>query len=90
MHHAQQLEHVRKIVCKVLQDHGVDTTARPMSERILIRDGFYCGRRFSCAGFRALWFIEEKTLKFYGPEGHYLTTVSADLPSDSRADRQVA
>lgn len=36
-------------------------------ESILIRKGFYCGRRFDACGFEAVWFFEEDQLKFYDP-----------------------
>lgn len=38
-------------------------------ESILIREGFYCGRRFDFAGYRAVWFVEEDQVKIYGPDG---------------------
>lgn len=41
-------------------------------ETILIRDGFYCGRRFSVGDHRAIWFLEEEVIKFFGTDGEFL------------------
>ncbi|TWU48715.1 hypothetical protein Poly51_46170 [Rubripirellula tenax] len=35
------------------------------TESVLIRDEFFCGRRFRAATHRAVWFIEEDTLKIF-------------------------
>jgi len=42
---------------------------REIEETILIRDGFYCGRRFECDGLHAIWFVEENEVKYYGRDG---------------------
>ena len=46
----------------------------PIEEAILIRDGFYCGRRFRCGPLEAVWFIEEDQLKIYNQQGVILKT----------------
>ena len=45
------------------------STDREIQETILIRDGFYCGRRFECDGMHAIWFMEENQIKYYGRDG---------------------
>ncbi len=40
-----------------------------ISETTLIRNGSFCGRRFSLAGFSLVWFQEEGQVKLYNPEG---------------------
>jgi hypothetical protein len=65
MPHAQALERVREIVRSAFAAQGLTETDE-FSESILIRDGYYCGRSFSCSGMRAVWFIEENLLKFFG------------------------
>jgi len=56
-------------------------------ETILIREGFYCGRRFACDSHRAIWFLEEQVIKFYGPDGDFLSSqATSELqPSDAAA-----
>ncbi len=52
-----------------------------VTESIMIRDGFYCGRNFRFATHRAVWFVEEEQVKIYGPDGALLETFSsADIP----------
>jgi hypothetical protein len=40
------------------------------SETILIRDGYYCGRKFSCDVAQAIWFMEENQIKVYNRGGN--------------------
>lgn len=70
MLHAQQVETVRQLVRQTFQAHGAASEA--IIEKILIRDGFYCGRCFSCDSMRAVWFIEENSVKFYHRDGSFL------------------
>jgi len=67
MHHAQLLELVRQIVRETFASHGTDSLD-DWCETILIRDGYYCGRRFTCGDLRAIWFIEENSLKIFSQE----------------------
>jgi len=47
-----------------------------VQETILIRDGYYCGRRLQCGDFEAIWFVEENQVKFYDAD-HSLAIVCA-------------
>ncbi len=40
-----------------------------LQETILVRDGFYCGRRFQSEQVQAIWFIEEDQIKYYSADG---------------------
>lgn len=73
------------------------------SESILIRDEFYCGRRFRSALHHAIWFTEQDELKLYRIEGGLQcvlrgsqidavmeTKPEADLDADLATDSQVA
>lgn len=57
-----------------------DDTAPPerMSESILIRDGFFCGRRFRGSTHRAVWFTEEDELKVHRADGTWVATLGGD------------
>ncbi|GIW96871.1 MAG: hypothetical protein KatS3mg111_0204 [Pirellulaceae bacterium] len=70
------LERVREAVRQQLHRLGADPSF-PMRETMLIRSGLYCGRRFGCGSYQAVWFIEEDEVKFYGPCGDVLITTSA-------------
>ena len=41
-------------------------------ESILVRDGFYCGRRFVADAYEAIWFLEEDELKISNHLGEVL------------------
>ena len=89
MHHAQQLDAVRQIVRATFESH-IGRTADEILEKILIREGFYCGRCFSSDGYRAVWFIEEGQVKFYSPEGHFLCASATGFCTVSVPLRRVA
>jgi hypothetical protein len=59
---------VRQSVSATLAELGCDSTDG-IEEAILIRQGVYCGRRFTCAGGCAVWFVEENQIKFYNAQG---------------------
>ncbi len=67
MHHVQ-LDQVRNLICSVFAEYSVDTS-EVLREGILIRDGFYCGRRFEADGMQAIWFVEENQVKIFDREG---------------------
>jgi hypothetical protein len=47
-------------------------------ETILVRDGYYCGRRLECDGLSVVWFVEENQVKFYHRDGSVTGTCSVD------------
>lgn len=56
-------------------------------ESILIRKGFYCGRRLDAGGFEAVWFFEEDQLKIYGPSDELRAVVTGEQ-IDAMANRE--
>lgn len=77
MQPTQFVQHVRQFVREFFRRYGESSKELP-AERLLIRDGHYCGRRFNGDQHFAVWFIEEKELKFYGPDGAILDTFNLD------------
>ncbi|TWU35681.1 hypothetical protein Q31b_51160 [Novipirellula aureliae] len=59
-----------------------------VSESMLIRDGFFCGRCFQANGFRAVWFMEEDELKIYADDGK-LQRVFSGTEITASAENQV-
>ena len=51
--------------------------ARP-GDTILVQNGHYCGRRFTCGRLQAIWFVEEGELKFYGEDGSVFKMTTSD------------
>ncbi|MDP7017714.1 MAG: hypothetical protein QGG36_18055 [Pirellulaceae bacterium] len=61
-------EVVRQRVEDYLRSRGA-TADDHLEETILIRDGFYCGRRFTVGELQAVWFVEEDQLKVFDADG---------------------
>jgi hypothetical protein len=76
MNQDQQTEFVRREVTETFQDLGA-TSLDCLIETLLIRDGFYCGRRFYCDGFQAVWFLEERQIKYFNDEGQLVRKSAA-------------
>lgn len=82
MHHTEQLERLRATVrenLKTLEPMPVEN----LQETILIRDGFYCGRRFRAESVHAIWFLEENQLKFFGADGRVVKVVCPAIASEA-------
>jgi hypothetical protein len=78
MANLQRLNQVRaQLSSWFVGELGLDV-AQPITESILVRDGYYCGRRFRCGGFSAVWFAEEEELKLYGRGGELLEVRSLE------------
>ena len=77
MQHTQLLDAVRHHVRQTFQSQGSEDLA-DWCETILIRDGFYCGRCFTCHDQRAIWFVEERVIKFYGTGGEFVSSLSTN------------
>ena len=71
MQHTEKLDRVRRWVHDTFRKRGTPEDERPI-ETILVREGYYCGRRFACASLRAVWFVEEDMVKVFGPQGEFL------------------
>jgi hypothetical protein len=83
MHDVELVERVRAIVQETFTQLGGLADQIP-SEAMLIRDGFFCGRRFVAEGLEAVWFIEENEIKFYDCDGAVVQVVHPG--SDSAGD----
>jgi hypothetical protein len=75
--HAQQVERVRQFVKAALAERGVHSSEE-LCETILVRDGYYCGRCFTCGDYRAVWFLEENIIKFFCRESGLLFSRPVD------------
>lgn len=77
-------EAVRHQVRGMMRRFGAGDDSQ-LRESILIKDGFFCGRRFQIDGLTAVWFVEESELKFYDREGNLL-----DVAEPDRLQREAA
>jgi hypothetical protein len=62
-------ESLRISLHNLVSERGQSDANAAILETTLIRNGAFCGRRFSCAGFSLVWFQEEEQVKLYNPEG---------------------
>jgi hypothetical protein len=60
---------IRRSLQAVVSRHVALDESTPIMESTLIRNGSYCGRRFSLKGFSLVWFQEEGQVKLYNPFG---------------------
>jgi hypothetical protein len=76
MTNSQRLSNVRNALNRWLEsDAGQGDRITPGSESIVIRGGFYCGRRFNAQSHHALWFLEEDELKIFDSAGQLVCTM---------------
>lgn len=87
MQHAHLVERVRQVVKEAFAERGV-VSFEELCETILIREGYYCGRCFTCGEYRAVWFLEENIIKFFCRESGLLFSCSAEVAES--ATRSVA
>lgn len=84
-----QMQRLRQFVERTMCRLGAERPA-VVQESILIENGYYCGRRFRCDGFEAVWFAEENQLKFYSPEGNIVETSSLAEPAARSVEARAA
>jgi hypothetical protein len=81
MMQSARLERIRQLVEETFDELAQDATA-PVRETILVQNGHYCGRRFTCGRLQAIWFVEEGELKFYGEDGSVFKMTTSDAAAD--------
>ncbi len=74
MTNSQRLSSVRSALRQWISERQPDAPEihEAASEAMLIRDGFFCGRRFRFANYQAVWFLEEDELKIRDMAGGVL------------------
>lgn len=71
------MDRIRQGICSAMDDIGAED-ATIEQETILVQDGHYCGRRFQSESMQAVWFLEEKQVKFSDNEGTLLAVHSVE------------
>ena len=77
MHDASVTESVRRLVSQTFAQLG-QIEQGEIRETILIRDGYYCGRRFETDAASAVWFVEENQVKVYRADGTVVHVLEPD------------
>jgi hypothetical protein len=79
MTNSQRLNAVRHLLQTWYLDRQPHAAWDP-EESILVRGGFYCGRRFRFQDYQAVWFAEEDQVKIYDPQGRLVESMKASSP----------
>ncbi len=79
MTNSQRLSTVRAALRKWISERHPDQgdCDRALSEALLIRDGYFCGRRFRFQLYHAVWFLEEDEVKIHTPQGEVVARLAA-------------
>ncbi len=78
------LQRTRAFVEQAFQQLDQFTTL-PLREAALIRNGQYCGHRFTSRELSAVWFFEEDQVKIYGSDRQLIQVVSTTVDVQRRA-----
>lgn len=91
MMNSQRLSAVRDCLREWLNKSYPDTVdaADPRGEATLIRDGFFCGRRFRFPLHQAVWFVEEDEVKIRDLQGNVLATLRSEEIDQAAASWRV-
>ncbi len=71
MSNSQRLAAVRRTIDRWFENRHPDADLE-IRDSVLIRDGYYAGRKFQFGDYTAAWFIEEDELKIQDAEGKVL------------------
>lgn len=90
MQHTQLIQGIRRLILKTFREMGASHDLE-LSENILLRDNYYCGRRFFAGDFQAIWFVEEGEIKFYTKDGGLVRTAkTSEAWRDQASGRHAA
>ena len=78
--HETRPQTIRRLIRQTFQELGSPST-EPPHESLLIRNGVYCGHLFRRDELRAVWFVEEDQLKFFGADGCLVRALRPFSPS---------
>jgi len=78
-----QIQRARQHVQTVFQKLNASNDL--LCETVLIRDGHYCGHRFSCGVLNAVWFCEENEIKFYDGQRKLIRVAAVEKDGVRRA-----
>ena len=76
MTNSQRLAAVRRCLDRWLEEQHAGGDIE-IGDAVLIRDGFYVGRRFQLGKFQAVWFMEEDEVKIHDATGALLVRLDS-------------
>jgi hypothetical protein len=64
-----------EIIASIFAQKGVNP---PFIETILLRDGFYVGRKFRAGGFQVIWWAEKNVIEVFDEDGQSMETIGLE------------
>ena len=83
MSHIEKVKQARQKFSQTLADSGLSDD-EPISESMLIRDGFYVGRRFRRGDVEGIWLVESDELTINYGEAKTAVDAPLDLQHELR------
>ena len=80
---------VRQLIATTLHDLDLGD-AKPVGERLLIRDRFYLGCRFDFEGVSAIWLEEARQVRFVADSGILLKIIRVNADGGGGVAAQAA
>ena len=75
---------IRESVARAVGELGAGAPAG-RGESILCRDGYIVGHQFNFDGVRAVWFVDEETIRIRNDQGEVLRTLDLGGQPNARA-----
>jgi hypothetical protein len=69
----------------VIPDDMKTSLAQAVIETILLRGGFYAGRKFRAGGFQVVWWIEKNVVEVFDQDGQNLETIDLEQKLEKTA-----
>jgi hypothetical protein len=67
-----QPDQISQIIASIFTQKGINP---PFIETILLRDGFYVGRKYRAGGFQVVWWIEKNVVDVFDEDGQVVETI---------------
>ena len=64
-----------QVIASIFAQKGVNP---PFMETILLRGGFYVGRKFQAGGFQVVWWVEKNVVEVFDEDGQVVESISLE------------
>jgi hypothetical protein len=73
--HDCQPDYFARFITSIFERLGVNP---PFNETILLRNGFYAGRKFRAGGYQVAWWVDRNVAEVIDQDGQTLETIGLD------------
>ena len=77
-----QIDQVRQIVTSVFSELGA---VEPISEKFLLRNRYYVGRKYTSGGFVAIWAADTNQVEVFGQDGQVVQGATVEQQVEKAA-----